>query len=124
MKFIQKKAEPASFANWKALESDEWSPSYRALPGKIKKALKESLIQDQGKICCYCERRLQLDDSHIEHFQPQSSPEVDPLDYSNLLCSCQNRLKPKEPRHCGNSKGDWFDAELLISPLNEFCEEC
>lgn len=63
------------------------------------------------------------EDSHIEHFRPQHDPLVDPLDFTNLLCSCQNKLKAGEPRHCGNLKGDWFDDRWLISPLNPECEQ-
>lgn len=79
-------------------------------------------MKEQGYICCYCERRLTDDDSHIEHFKPQSNPDVDGLDYTNMFCSCQNQLKPGEPRHCGNLKENWFDVNLLISPLDHGCE--
>lgn len=82
-----------------------------------------ALMAEQGYICCYCERRLTNDDSHIEHFRPQSDPTVDPLDFGNLLCSCQNQLKKGEPRHCGNLKGEWFDRDLLVSPLIPGCED-
>jgi uncharacterized protein (TIGR02646 family) len=79
-------------------------------------------MEEQGYICCYCEQRLEIGDSHIEHFQPQHNPAVDALDYSNILCSCQDRLKKGDPRHCGNLKGEWFDRTLLISPLEPGCE--
>jgi uncharacterized protein (TIGR02646 family) len=90
--------------------------------------LKTALIQEQCGLCCYCERSLtrencQREDVHIEHFRPQSDPTVDPLDYTNLFCSCQSELKRREPRHCGNLKGDWFDNHLLISPLDANCEQ-
>ncbi len=122
MKFIQKGPEPQQLVNWKSLANDDWQPEYGSMGGQLKTIVKKSLMQEQGYICCYCERRLDLDDSHIEHFNPQSDGEVDPLDYSNMLCSCQNRLKKGEPRHCGNLKDDWFDFDLLISPLDPECE--
>lgn len=122
MKHIIKDDEPQAFLNWKAMENENWVPTYSSLCGVEKKAVKNSLMKEQGYICCYCERRLTDGDSHIEHFKPQSDPSVDPLDYSNLLCSCQDHLKKGEPRHCGNLKGDWFNSELLISPLESTCE--
>ena len=73
----------------------------------------------------YCERRLSNNDFHIEHLKPKDKnkfPELQ-LDYNNLLCSCQLELEKGEPRHCGNSKGSWFDKKLLISPLDRTCEE-
>jgi uncharacterized protein (TIGR02646 family) len=80
-------------------------------------------MAEQGYLCCYCENRLVDNDSHIEHFQPQNDPGDDPLNYANLLCSCQNRIERGDPRHCGNLKNGWFDEQLLISPLSNGCEE-
>jgi len=122
MKHIQKYQEPHALAEWKALANDDWQPTYDDLSGEPKIELKNSLMREQGYLCCYCERRLTDSDSHIEHFQPQSDPAVDPLDHGNLLCSCQNQMKKGEPRHCGNLKADWFDPALLISPLDPTCE--
>ena len=93
MKYIVKQAEPIALKEWKALANDDWQPTYGTLSGEVKKAVKDSLQAEQGGICCYCERELRDEDSHIEHFQPQHDPNVDPLDYANLLCSCQNRIQ-------------------------------
>ncbi|MDF9904984.1 UNVERIFIED_ORG: uncharacterized protein (TIGR02646 family) [Pseudomonas reinekei] len=117
MKFIVKGPEPGIFAAWKALENPDWTPTYDDLRGIEKQAVKTALMQEQGYLCCYCERQLSDDDSHIEHCKPQHLADVDPLDYANLLCSCQNRLDKGVPRHCGNLKGDWFDEHLLVSPI-------
>lgn len=122
MKYVEKHQEPAAFTDWKALANEDWQPTYDDLSGTPKAAVKEALMQAQGYLCCYCERRLTEGDSHIEHFQPQSDPAVDPLDYDNMLCSCQNQIKKAEPRHCGNLKGDWYDPEFLVSPLDPDCE--
>lgn len=118
MKHIIKKQEPQKLSDWKAKANPDWKPTYDDLRGEQKEAVVSSLMEEQGKICCYCERRLAVDDSHIEHFRPQSDPVVDPLDYSNMLRSCQDHLESGEPRHCGNLKGDWFDVQLLVSPLD------
>ncbi|RKT43974.1 retron system putative HNH endonuclease [Thiocapsa rosea] len=122
MKHIQKGAEPQELTAWKAMANTNWQPTYGVLSGSPKDALKQALVAEQGGICCYCERRLTSDDSHIEHFRPQHDPAVDPLDFDNLLCSCQSRIKKGEPRHCGNRKDKWFDPNLLISPLDHGCE--
>ncbi|WP_027185387.1 retron system putative HNH endonuclease [Desulfovibrio inopinatus] len=122
MKHIVKGAEPEVFTEWKALANEDWQPTYDDLRSKEKKAVKKALMQEQGYICCYCERRLVDNDSHIEHFHPQHRPEVDALDFNNMLCSCQAQLERGKPRHCGNLKGDWFDEQLLISPLDPSCQ--
>ncbi|MDQ7073625.1 MAG: retron system putative HNH endonuclease [Gammaproteobacteria bacterium] len=122
MKWVRKRSEPKIFTDWKALVSEAWQPSYANLGGVEKQAVKQALIQEQGGLCCYCERRLSEADSHIEHFRPQSEPDVDPLDFANMLCSCQSQLRRGEPRHCGNSKGAWFEEGVLVSPLEPECE--
>jgi len=124
MKHIIKGDEPTKFSEWKAMANKDWQPTYENMGGDIKGAVKSALINEQGDICCYCERRLTSNDSHIEHFRPQSDTEVDPLDFGNLLCSCQVQIKKGAPRHCGNLKGDWFVPELLISPFDSQCENC
>lgn len=122
MKYIAKQDEPDLFTQWKALANEDWQPAYEDLRDEEKRAVIEALKAEQGDICCYCERRLTDGDLHIEHFRPQSDSLVDPLDFGNMLCSCQDRLKKGAPRHCGNRKGGWFDAELLVSPLDPECE--
>lgn len=123
MKYIIKQEEPDSFSEWKALENEDWEPTYDDLSGREKREVKSALTREQGGICCYCERRLLENDSHIEHCKPQHRDDVDPLDFSNMICSCQNRIKKGEPRHCGNLKDDWFDEDLFITPLLPECEE-
>ncbi len=123
MKQITKETEPQELQNWKAKENADWKPTYDDLRGTEKQAVKRALMVEQGFLCCYCERRLTEEDSHIEHFRPQNDPLCDPLDYGNLLCSCQNKIPKGHPRHCGNLKNDWFDEVLLISPLSADCEE-
>jgi len=122
MKHIVKNQNTPGFDKWKASANENWQPTYESLRDPEKKEVKDSLMKEQGKICCYCERRLTDEDSHIEHFKPQSEEDVDPLDYINILCSCQNQLKKGVPKRCGHSKDNWFDEDLLISPLYPDCE--
>jgi uncharacterized protein (TIGR02646 family) len=123
VKYICKTNEPEVLANFKAQANDDWQPTYDNFSGKNKREFHDRLIAEQGHICCYCGNRIQPDDSHIEHFKPQKNHPHLELDYFNLLTSCQNQVPPKEPRHCGMGKGDWFDVELLVSPLIPDCED-
>ena len=68
MKNIVKDQNTPDFDKWKASANDDWQPIYEDLSGTTKEEVKFSLMQEQGYICCYCERRLTDDDSHIEHF--------------------------------------------------------
>ncbi len=124
MKYILKQSEPQELIDFKAASNPpDWIPSYDNLTKIAKDATKLALMKEQGYICCYCERRLEANDSHIEHFKPQSDASVDDIDFSNMLCSCQKNINKGDPRHCGNLKGDWFDEALLVSPLSNSCSD-
>lgn len=88
----------------------------------VKEVIREHLLTEQGYICCYCERAIDVGDCHVEHLKPQNDFPQQVLDWDNLLCSCQLDLSKGEPRHCGNAKGSWYDAQLLVSPLDSGCE--
>ena len=123
MKHIDKGAEPTEFARWKSEDRMAHRPRWNRVPTAIKEAVHASLMREQGLICCYCESRIAMGDSHIEHFRPKAGfPDLQ-LDYENLHCSCQRDLSPGEPRHCGHRKESWFDEDLLLSPLEADCED-
>lgn len=79
-------------------------------------------MAEQGFLCCYCERRLINEDSHIEHFRPQNDPFVTRSITAIFLLlpeqDSQGRSTPlREPEN------GWFDEALLVSPLSVDCEE-
>jgi uncharacterized protein (TIGR02646 family) len=98
-------------------------PTYKKLRSVKKRELRKILAEEQGFICCYCGQRLLLEDSHIEHIQPQSAAIHLSLSYDNLLVSCQAELQAGDPIHCGKAKNHSFDKELLVSPLQTDCGE-
>jgi len=126
MKHIIKKNEPQKFIDWKNQDKMylRGKPKWNRLPSNIKNILRQSISEEQGYICCYCEREIVSKDFHLEHLHPKDGNKYpsEQLDYENLLCSCQLELEKGEPRHCGNSKGSWFDARNFISPLDPDCE--
>lgn len=122
MKYIKKHQEPRQFSAWKADQRRSRRLSWNRFRSPLKAEVHRSLLREQGYICCYCESRVQVNDSHIEHFRPRSTYPDLALDYENLHCSCLQDLEPSQPRHCGHEKGSWFD-ERLISPLQSDCEK-
>lgn len=123
MKCINKQNEPPSFSNWKALDDENWQPTYGNLSNPEKKELKNALLEEQGYICCYCNRQISGEDSHIEHFKPQSDYQELALDYNNLHASCLKEQSKSTPKHCGVAKDNWFDGGVTISPLDVICEQ-
>ena len=122
MKYITKSTEPSEFSRWKEQDRMAHRPNWNRVPAQTRRRVHESLIREQGFICCYCERSVGVDTSHVEHFRPRSKFRNKQLNYDNLHCSCQRGASAGEPRHCGHLKGDWFDAELLVSPASPGCE--
>lgn len=123
MRYIKKSEEPESFAAWKGLANEEWTPSWEGLSNPQKTDVHNALLQEQGLICCYCGMRITKESSHIEHLKPRTTyPEL-ALEYYNLLASCQGESEelPPEPVHCGHKKGKWYDQHLMVSPLEANC---
>ena len=132
MRRIHKQAEPESLAQFKAKANEDWQPEWNNLNTDEKRELHHALMAEQGFICCYCEMRIGVDSSHIEHIHPRSREPVEKqLDYDNLLASCgresterRDWSQPVIPRHCGVCKEDWYDQTKFVSPLGDDCEEC
>ena len=123
MKRIVKDPEPEDFSKWKVSARTAHQLNWGEFQKPIKPEVHESLMQEQGFLCCYCEISVTANDSHIEHFRPRGRYTALEFDYDNLLCSCQKNPPRGGPLHCGHSKRVWFDENLLVSPLTPDCED-
>ncbi len=149
MRRILKGAEPEHFRNWKsqfrtangheAVYDDLFQklPSGKVIATEEYKNLRKSLLEEQGYICCYCEKaigRTKKIDSDIEHFMPRNPDrrQLTPseciqcrnaqLDYTNLMVSCLGDERYSLD-HCNHKKDNWFDFALCVSPIDEKVEE-
>jgi uncharacterized protein (TIGR02646 family) len=78
--------------------------------------LRQSLLTEQGYICCYCMQRIAHDTMKIEHWQPQSIYPDLQLDYRNLLGACHGyQGQPQRVQHCDTRKGE---TEITINPAD------
>jgi uncharacterized protein (TIGR02646 family) len=126
MKYIKKSQEPEKFTAWKALENDDWQPNWDDnFRSPEKPIVHESLLKEQGYICCYCGMRITRESSHIEHLKPRSNYPHLALTYTNLIASCQGESEepPPVPVHCGHQKKYWYDEQLMVSPLESNCAD-
>ncbi|HEY9600313.1 MAG TPA: retron system putative HNH endonuclease [Allocoleopsis sp.] len=132
MRYIKKGEQPESFVAWKHLENDDWKPTWNNFSDdrnnpdrKPKTDVHNALLQEQGYLCCYCGRRITKETSHIEHLRPRKLYPKLALEYNNLLASCQGESEepPPVPIHCGHKKKDWYDEQLMVSPLAANCTE-
>lgn len=120
MRPIVRSAEPAAFTTWKSQGSSDWQPGWDNFQKPEKTEVLETLLRDQGFVCCYCEQRVDArGGSHIEHLQSRHSAPHLTLEFTNFLASCQGDL-PKAPAHCGHLKAD---TALEVQPLMANCRE-
>ncbi|MDC7278666.1 TIGR02646 family protein [Butyrivibrio fibrisolvens] len=125
MKHIKKESEPEDLKEYKKLEG----ACFRDLSKNVKKNLRDSLRQEQGGICCYCERELK-GKTVIEHIKPKERFPALQLEYSNLVLSCDggecerkkhNRRENKNyPLYCDANKNN---NRICVSPLDDNCEK-
>ena len=123
MKFIQKNLsnQPISLIKHRQQPFATYS-DYRE-----KDDLREALLHEQGFICCYCMRRIQIAVARkmiLEHFSPESiyngsiKGKSDlTLDYNNILASCTGGEKGhKKQYHCDEAKSHF---EITLCPTNQ-----
>ena len=117
MRKIDKKPEPQE---WKAYRETP-GVRYQPIP-----SLADALLEEQGFICAYCERRIPHQDApggenhRIDHLTPQMKARQDGDDsdllYENMVICCPGNIaNNKDYYHCDKYKGH---KDLMISPLN------
>lgn len=125
MKYIRKREAPNFLHRWiegfvKVYGCEPQYSNFRNTPEWID--LREALLDEQGYICCYCTKRIENWDCHVEHFIPRSLQNRDPhsqnaqniqLDYANMLLSCNGEHDMRD--HCGHYKDD-ESSPMLLSP--------
>lgn len=125
MKYIEKRESPRSLEEYKTTEG----ASFKDLDKNhtsIKREVKNSLIAEQGGLCCYCGTRIDRTNSMIEHFKPKDEnlfPELQ-LEYSNLLASClggqiDRRTNRRSPLCCDAHKKN---RVIEVTPTDPDCE--
>lgn len=99
-----------------------------------KTALLEVLIAEQEGLCAYTGESLTLENAHNEHLKPQARclqevkeaglkpGEIDACDlhYENIVAAFT--VEGVNP-YGAYAKGDWYQPEVFVSPIDEDCEE-
>ena len=102
MRFIRKQHEPPELKKWKRIIRPTASTNWKELdikrdeinPDKsVKQIVTESLMVEQGFICCYCEQQIPPDPEHphhrqIEHYKPQDHFPETRFEYNNFGACC------------------------------------
>jgi uncharacterized protein (TIGR02646 family) len=103
MKAIRKQQEPQSLVHHRANTHADYD-NYQH-----KDDLRQSLVAEQGAICCYCMQRIHAtaEGMKIAHWRSQTRYPAEQLDYDNLLGACLGgQGKPPNLQHCDTKQGD------------------
>ncbi|WP_059171641.1 retron system putative HNH endonuclease [Bacillus sp. FJAT-27445] len=124
MRHFPKSTSPTAFEDWKVKRGRR--ARYNNIPQALKQELRNSLSKEQSGLCCYCGISLKNDNVHIEHFKPQNDFPGQALNYKNLHASCMGKeyipSEVYELDFCGHAKKNWYNPNLLVSPLDPNCE--
>jgi uncharacterized protein (TIGR02646 family) len=99
--------------------------SYQSLSesGADRNLVKLILLNEQGCLCPFCERKLSIEDATIEHFQPKSTFPRLQLDYHNLFACCQvcngNKTDHLLPAYIFDERMNSLDAKHLLLNRHE-----
>lgn len=122
MRYIQKSAPPSSLIQ----VVKNGLQGYEELPNTVKKDIQRQLLQDQGGLCAYCMKRIDLNSIQIEHYFPRHPQNPDDaekgkrlsLDFKNLLGVCDGGKSmgyDGKNLTCDAHRGN---APLTVNPLN------
>lgn len=113
MKYLSRQAPGPLVLSKYDFTKDDWD----SLPSKDKKEIWEEIIKMQGKLCAYCEKKIDHHrkpgnkkiERHIEHFYRRENNKSLTFEWSNLFGSCG------ELQRCGfyKDKQKYDDAELI-----------
>ncbi len=119
MRFVQKTETPHFF-----IEDTKnllvWNDYY----SNNKRVLKEYILKgEQNHLCIYCESKIDIDNSHIEHIKPKAQNKYPELtfEYSNLTVSCNgtcnNKLDDNTKHNCGHIKANEYNEYKFLNPI-------
>jgi uncharacterized protein (TIGR02646 family) len=129
VKYIQKAGCPRVYSQWCATVAGTNKADWREVPPGPKDALLSALIQEQGALCAYTMKRVEVDSAHVEHIKPQSRCRVDrpesDLNYNNLVACFPRENMGGKYRYGAQKKGDWWEdaGKEFVSPLHPSCEK-
>lgn len=125
MKRIIKNKSPEKFETWKTNKTRTWKTFKRN--SEIKHLVRNSLLNEQGYICCYCGKKIENNElSTIEHLKCKDNYKNLEMDYNNLLISCNGGREERSirdeffPLSCDAHKDN---DNIEVTPLDINCEE-
>ena len=118
MRYIKKLDTPQFFTD-DTTDLNRWNEYF----ADKKRVLKNHILEnEQNYLCCYCEEKIDIDNSHIEHIKPKNLDIKNlTFNYSNLAISCNgtcnNEAGDNTRYNCGHKKDNEYDEEKFLNPV-------
>lgn len=96
---------------------------FKDIDQTLKDDLRQILLEDQGYICCYCQKRIPeniLPKSKIEHFLCQELYKNKVFDFRNLFIACNGKIGEVETCDTAKSSAVLTSINLLDSDLSHY----
>lgn len=118
MRYV-KKTKPPKFFKTDTRHLKSWG-KYKS---KKKRELKFHILRnEQFYLCIYCEGKVDMKNSHMEHLKPKDFHMYPHkvFDYNNLAVSCngdcQDFCLDSQPHTCGHIKANLYDEKRFLDP--------
>jgi len=126
MRKISKENPPPALTEWIAANKKGPNCNYNSVGGELRKVIREALITEQGGLCAYTGRKMDVDSCHIEHLKPQQHCiDLEDVAYKNLVAAVPQPNTPKLP-YGAHLKDNWpspGESDLFVSPLSTGCSD-
>jgi len=120
MRWIRKNAPPFKFQTYVKVDN----ATYEDMDTEVKDALRETLFDEQFGVCAYCQQKLNIAETKIEHHCEQSicngenNTQDRRLDYTNLLLVCMGISGENDDLHCDTHKATLDQTKGLPMQIN------
>ena len=124
MRQIQKRNEPQSLTQWRAVYQNDPNFAYDLIDANLREVIRKALVVEQGGLCAYTGRRVDKDSCHIEHLKPQAHcANGEDVSFGNMVACVPAPNAPGLP-YGAHKKGSWPDVTqeaLFVSPIQPGC---
>lgn len=120
MRWIRKNKPPYEFQAYVKAEN----ATYEDMDTEVKDTLRQALFDEQFGVCAYCQQRLKITKTKIEHHCERSicngenDTEDRRLDYTNLLLVCIGKSGEDDDLHCDTHKATLSQTKGLPMQIN------
>lgn len=118
MRYVRK-TKPPKFFKTDTRHLKSWG---RYKSNKKRDLKRHILRNEQFFLCIYCEGKVDLKNSHIEHLKPKDYHKYPEkvFTYENLAVSCngdcQDYCEDNQPHTCGHIKANLYDENRFLDP--------